>query len=93
MQQACADDQSRAQQIELMLEDRSWEHVARFAASVCQSRNLKLKPWEMPPWHGDSKHHPDPAARKLLQQMLDAGISRWHPDPMAALDRSARAPR
>jgi hypothetical protein len=59
--------------------------VATFAASCCQSRSLNLDPWEEPPCHGDSVHQPDPAAKKLLEQMLAAGVSRWHPDPMAAL--------
>ena len=44
----------------------------------------------MPPCRGDSEHHPDPAAKKLLQQMLDLGISRYAPDPMAAIEQAKR---
>jgi hypothetical protein len=68
-----------------MLAHEPWEDVAKFAAACAQSRALKLLPWEMPPCGGDSKHHPDPAAHR--QQMLDAGVSRWHPDPMQALEK------
>ena len=82
---ACAEDRERARQIGSMLKDRSWEDVAEFAASCCQSRSLHLDPWSLPPCHGDSDNHHDPAARKLLRQMLDLGISRWHPSPMDAI--------
>ena len=80
----------RAQQIDAKLEDEPWEDVAEFAASCCQSRSLHLEPWSLPPCHGDSVHHPDPEAKKLLRQMLDLGISRWHPDPMAAIEEAKR---
>jgi hypothetical protein len=49
---------------------------------------LNLEPWSSPPCWGDSKHHPNPAARKLLEQMLAAGVSRWHPDPLAAIEEA-----
>ena len=32
-----------------MLENRSWEEVAQFAARHQQCKNLRLKPWETPP--------------------------------------------
>jgi hypothetical protein len=83
---ACAEDRERARQIGSMLKDRSWEDVAEFAASCCQSRSLHLDPWSLPPCHGDSDHHHDPAARKLLEQKLVLGISRYEPDPMAAIE-------
>ena len=79
---------ARAAQLDAKLEDEPWESVARFAASVCQSDSLHLEPWSLPPCHGDSVHHPDRAAKRLLQKMLAAGISRWHPDPMAALEEA-----
>lgn len=78
----------RAEQIDSKLRDEPWEDVAEFAASCCQSRSLHLEPWSLPPCHGDSEHHRDPAARKLLDQMLALGVSRWHPDPMAAIDEA-----
>ena len=75
----------RAGQIDAMLREDGWEEAATFAAYHCQNDSLNLLPWESPPCWGDSVHHPDPAARKLLEQMLSLGISRWHPDPMAAI--------
>ena len=42
----------------------------------------------MPPCRGDSEHHPDAAAKKMLEQMLAAGVSRWHPDPLAAIEEA-----
>ena len=85
-----AEDEACAEQIDSMLEDRSWAEVSAFAASHCQSRALRLAPWQQPPCNGDSKHHPDPDARALLEQMLALGVSRWHPDPMAALEETKR---
>ena len=52
--------------------------------------DVHLEPWSMPPCRGDSEHHPDPDAMKLLQQMLDLGISRYAPDPMAAIEQAKR---
>ena len=75
---------ARAQQIDSMLEDQPWEGVAQFAASCCQSRSLNLDPWQEPPCWGDSERA-DPDAKKLMEQMLAAGVSKYHPDPMAAL--------
>ena len=41
--------------------------------------------WESPPCWADEGDN-DTAA-KLLRQMLDLGISRWHPSPMSAMKR------
>jgi hypothetical protein len=72
----------RVEQIEnLLVEDP--EHAATFAAYSCQCAALDLKPWERPPCHADERDS-DEAAR-LLRQMLALGISRYHPDPLAAI--------
>ena len=69
------EDEDRAQQIELMLEDQPWEEVATFASFCCQTRSLHLDPWQSPPCCGDAPDERcDPDAKKLLQQMLAAGI-------------------
>jgi hypothetical protein len=73
----------RAEQIYSKLRDEPWDEVAQFAAYVCQGRSLHLAPWESPPCWADADDS-DPAA-KLLRQMLDLGVSRWHPDPMEAI--------
>jgi hypothetical protein len=66
-----------------------WGHVARFAAYVCQSRSLKLAPWDLPPSAVSENDGStvDAAAVALLRRMLKAGVSRYHPDPLAALAR------
>jgi hypothetical protein len=53
-----------------------------------------LKPWESPPCEADedaelaeaSAFNNHREAQKLLRQMLAAGVSRWHPDPIRALE-------
>ena len=85
IEQARNEDEGRAQQIDSMLEDQPWAEVATFAAFCCQTRALNLDPWQEPPCCAGPAKHCDPDARKLLEQMLAAGVSRWHPDPMAAL--------
>ncbi len=59
-------------------------------AYSAQIDNLHLKPWESPPCCVDLDAplvgHPDDfKAVRLLEKMLAAGISRWHPDPLKAL--------
>ena len=77
----------RKQQIESKLQDESWHDVALFACDCAQNQSLALKPWqESPCWADESDPHPkDKAAQHLLRQMLRAGVSRYEPDPMAAL--------
>src|SRR6478672_6805926 len=83
----------RAEQIESMLKDRSWEEVAQFAAYHQQCKNLRLKPGETPPCHGavnlaepgTGADESFPAANRLLQRMMDSGLSQWEPDPERAL--------
>ena len=57
------------------------------AAYHCQVRNLKLKPWEAPPCFGDAYpgHDGHVGGAKLLRQLLDAGLSRFEPNPLSAL--------
>jgi hypothetical protein len=78
-------DRFRAQQLDAKLLDEAWDEVAQFAAYGCQIEALHLKPWEHPPMYGDIAGA-QPAAAALLQKMLAAGLSRWEPDPMAALE-------
>ena len=82
------EDTGRAAQIDSMLKDESWTSVAKFAAYVCQGRSLHLAPWESPPCWADADD--SDTAAKLLRQMLDLGISRWYPDPMAAIEEAKR---
>ena len=83
LEMACAEDQGRAYQIASMLEDRdrSWEEVASFASSCCQSRNLKLMPWQLPPCSADEDDdgEVDAAAVKLLRRMV---VLPWRNTPL-----------
>jgi hypothetical protein len=79
----------RSRQLDAKLKDESWRDVAEFAASCVQSRALHLKPWETAPCdiYDDD---PDSPGKRLLKRMLEAGVSRYAPDPLAALE-AARA--
>ena len=84
----------RAEQLDSMLTERPWEEVAEFAACVCQSRSLRLRPWMRPPCLVDNGREYPPwneAGQRLLKEMLALGVSRWHPDPLAAIEEKRRA--
>jgi hypothetical protein len=66
-----------------------WEAVARFAAYGCQMKSLRLRPWETPPCHVDESRTSREAS--FLRKMLAAGVSRFHPDPLAALAEAEAA--
>ena len=64
---------------------RPWIEVATFAAQCVQGRALKLKPWQTAPCNlpadgavGDD----DVGGQVLLNQMIDAGLSIWEPNPI-----------
>ena len=83
-------------EIASMLCDRTWKEVGTFAVGRCQDRNLNLKSWECPPYQtrlvdpsDDWGYRPGEVA--LLKRMLRAGVSRFHPDPMAAIEAAEQA--
>ena len=92
---------ARSQQIDDKLASEPWEQVARWCAYCCQCNTLRLRIHQSPPcWtdpseirailaKGDDGIIADYAAARLLQRMLAAGISKYEPDPPAAL---AKAP-
>jgi hypothetical protein len=80
------EDPLRAEQLDDKLRSEPWAEVAEFAAHVCQCRTLHLKPWELPPSSFDARDD-DPGA-ELLRRLLAAGLSRYEPDPIAALERA-----
>ena len=87
----------RRWQLERKRESESWEDVAAFAAHVCQTQALGLKPFEQPPCSVSENAIDDsvgpltarslPAARQLFRRLLAACLSRYEPDPLAALAR------
>jgi len=91
---------SDRKQIERMLEAGGWQKAADSAAYHCQMNALRLRPWQSPPcWidsrdiksiiaRGDDGVAGDFAAARLLQRMLEAGLSQYEPDPISALAKS-----
>jgi hypothetical protein len=73
----------RPEQIGRMLSEDPWMEAASFAAYHCQIRALQLKPWQSPPCYGHLDG--DTGATILLKRLLDAGLSRWEPDPVGVL--------
>jgi hypothetical protein len=66
---------------------RGVRRIRRTARSR-QCRALNLKPWETPPCHVNDPDNPvreERKAARLQQRMLRAGVSKWHPDPLAAI--------
>ena len=79
-----AESAVQARQIDSMLAHDGWAETASFASYHVQSKALGLLPWQEPPCDGDSEQ-PDPDATRLMEKMLAAGISKYHPDPLQAL--------
>jgi hypothetical protein len=74
-----------AAQIAAKVAAEGWESAAEFAAYNLQIDNLGLKPWMDPPCFAEVR--PDPEALAILMKLLGAGLSRFEPDPTAALAR------
>lgn len=77
-------DKARAAQVAAMVRESGWEKAAIFASDVCQFAALALKPWEVAP-HDADPNTADPPGR-FLARMLQAGLSRFEPDPIAAME-------
>jgi hypothetical protein len=84
-------------QIERMLRSRSKLDVAQFAAFSCQAETLRLEPWQPPPCWANvdgpepvDRHPTDGqrAAWLLARQLRDAGLSKYEPDPIKALQQA-----
>jgi hypothetical protein len=90
-------DPLRAVQIESKLKEEPWIDVAAFASYVMQMDNLRLDPADNPPcWiddpdealagpNDDAWHYGAHQAARLLKRMMALGISKYHPDPLAAI--------
>jgi hypothetical protein len=72
-----------------LMRDQGWEAAARIAVYDCQARAMRLRWWEVPPCVGDLRGK-DRTAR-LLRRMARRGVSRYHPDPLAAIAEAGRA--
>jgi hypothetical protein len=79
-------------------EKRPWPHPID-ASHICQTLKLNLRPWECwPPCAvavGETdapglEHRGISKSAALLRKMLSLGISRWHPDPLKAIEQAGR---
>jgi hypothetical protein len=71
---------TRAKQIDAMLRNEPWEDVGRFAAFSAQIESLHLMPWESTLVYANS-----PEAHALFRRLKAAGLSKYEPDPLAAI--------
>jgi hypothetical protein len=63
-----------------------------------QVQNLRLMPWQKPPCHASLNAlaapfgglHGERESAELLQRLIDANLSRYEPDPIAALGAEAK---
>jgi hypothetical protein len=91
--QSRASSKAQARQLDWMAKERSWQDAAEFAAFDRQIDNMGLRPWETPPCCVADENEPrvgEEVAAKILRCMLKAGVSRWHPNPLAALEASEK---
>jgi hypothetical protein len=87
--------------VERMLEEDGLEKAGRWAAHAMQFKTLRSAPWLVLPCHIDDPERTlttnekgDPhgryAAALIVKRLREYEISRWHPDPMAALREAER---
>jgi hypothetical protein len=89
-------DPELASSIETMLRSQSEQEVGLFAAELCQTRSLRLKPWEAAPAATANVQTPSdhygsrPSEVALLRKLLSLNISRYDPTPLASIERAER---
>jgi hypothetical protein len=96
-----ARDQVAAEYIDEKLKCDGFLASGRFAAYSAQMDALHLPPWVYPPCFiddadidklidaGDDEHGKH-AAAKLVARLRELGISKFHPDPLAAIKTAKR---
>jgi hypothetical protein len=66
--------------------------VCRVLRACVQGDALRLKPWQEPPCVvSEDGLERDHAAQKLVRRMPVVGVSRYDPDPLAALAKGGEA--
>jgi hypothetical protein len=93
LEQCRAASKEECRQIDGMVQERGWMEAAAFASYSRQIDTLHLRPWQEPPSHVSDAFEPrrgEEAAARILRKMLKAGVSRWHPDPLAALEAAGK---
>jgi hypothetical protein len=94
LQQTLAEkNQGRVEQVQRMLKGRTRLEVSQFCSFHRQIEALKLRPWDLPPCLGDCDvgSGRDEQAYRLLRRMRKAGVSRWHPSPLEAVEAAEKA--
>jgi hypothetical protein len=85
--------------IDYHLAEKPWLEAAIGASHICQTSKLHLRPWECwPPCAvevGETdapglEHRGISKSAALLRKMLSLRISRYHPDPLKAIERVER---
>jgi hypothetical protein len=84
------------EQVDGLLKERDWFSVATLAAYGMQCERLGLRPWQTPPCElgdpdayelmRDDDHRGLRAAARLVKRLRAAGLSRYEPDPLHALE-------
>jgi len=93
LQQTLAEkDQGRVEQVRSMLKGRARLEVMKFCSFHRQIAALGLRPWDAPPCCGDldNGNGGDDQALRLLRRMQKAGVSRWHPSPLEAVEAAEK---
>jgi hypothetical protein len=94
---ARADPDSRMLIEALLARGDSFEEVGQTAAYHCQCASLHLRPWQPPPMYATPRlDGPDDgimgrhAADVLLCHLFAAGLSKYEPDPLKAIEQAER---
>jgi len=91
----------RERQIRAMLQSDPWDEVGKFAAYSLQTYHLRLKPWQWPPCWCEADDR-DAAGEEqkcisraagIVRRLEAVGLTRYEPDPIAALEQAEAARR
>jgi len=101
LEMARAESAQERERFDREITERGWQWAAETAAYHCQDSALKLRPWQPPPcWirdleaelaAGDDGIGGRYAAARLTQRLLRAGLSKFEPTPIAALEAAESA--
>lgn len=91
VEQCLAEGGDHAARVKLQLAGESWMKAAQFAAALCQTKALNLACYDLEPaFAHEDDAETNPEAVQLLARMHELGISRWDPDPVAAIAAKTR---
>jgi hypothetical protein len=103
LRMARAESVEEREHLDRVMAREGWQGAAESAVYHLQDRALKLRPWQPPPYwirdlEGDLAAGDDGISGRyraalLTQRLLRAGLSRFEPDPLGALERAESARR